>query len=190
MNLVWIDTETGGLDPATHSLLTLALVIRRPDGACEHTEIAFQHAPYVVDAEAMAVNRIDLVKHHAKACVPAHAASLLDAFLGRHIAPDQTVMLGGHNVGFDTAFLIRFLRRSAPHLLSRISHRSVDTMTLAAAMQVVGVLPSSVTGLTALLDYFGVVLPQEQRHTALGDAMATAELFQRMTDRLNKGKGR
>jgi DNA polymerase-3 subunit epsilon len=179
MTLVWIDTETGGLDPSVHSLLTLAMVVQSTPGNQEVLHLGFQHSSYVVDAEAMAVNKLDLVRHHASARPPDLAVALIEAFLDRQ-APHGQVMLAGHNVGFDIAFLMRYLRLHGPHLVSRFSHRIVDTMSLATALQVAGILPKKPVGLTALLDHYGIELPPQLRHTALGDAQATADLFQAM----------
>lgn len=182
MTLLWIDTETGGLDPARHSLLTLALVAK-PSLGWEPMveEIAFRHPTYVVDAEALAVNRIDLVQHHAKALQPEAAVACIETFLDRAVPAGEKAMLGGHNVGFDIAFLMAYLRQHGPHLVGRFSHRIVDTMTLATAMRVGGLLPEGAGGLTDLLKHYGIDLADSQRHTALGDALATARLFHRMT---------
>ncbi|WP_257311165.1 3'-5' exonuclease [Geothrix fuzhouensis] len=182
MNLVWIDTETGGLDPSRHSLLTLALVAKPRHGWEPIVdEIAFRHPTYVVEADAMAVNRIDLVQHHAKALEPTTAVARIEAFLDANVPQGEKVMLGGHNVGFDIAFLMPYLRQHGPHLVGRFSHRLVDTMTLATALRVGGLLPEGKGGLTDLLQHYGIDLADDQRHTALGDALATARLFHRMT---------
>lgn len=182
MNLLWIDTETGGLDPFRHSLLTLALVAKPCHGwEPDVDEIAFRHPTYMVEAEAMAVNRIDLVRHHAQALEPAAAVARIEAFLDRHVPQGEKAMLGGHNVGFDIAFLMPYLRQHGPHLVGRFSHRQVDTMTLAATLRAGGLLPEGKGGLTDLLQHYGLELTAEQRHTALGDALATARLFHRMT---------
>lgn len=180
MKLLWIDTETGGLDPTVHSLLSLGLVVTEPSGGQASTEILFRHPVYTVDADALAVNRIDLVRHHAKACEPAHAASLMAAFIGRHFSGEEEIQLAGHNVAFDIAFLGRFLRQHAPTIYARFSHRMMDTMVLATALQHAGVLPRHNMGLSSLLAHYGIQLPDALRHTALGDASATERLYHRM----------
>jgi DNA polymerase III epsilon subunit-like protein len=180
MKFLWIDTETGGLDPTVHSLLSLALVVTEPSGDQVSTEIFFRHPNYTVDPEALAVNHIDLVRHHAHACEPAHAASLIAAFLGRHFPGDEKIQLAGHNVGFDIAFLGVFLRQHFPAIYARFSHRVMDTMPLALALQEAGLLPAGSLGLSALLEHYGIRLEPTLRHTALGDAKATEQLYRCM----------
>ena len=67
---LFLDTETGGLDPARHSLLTLGLVVGGPEGVRHSLEILLRHETYDVTGGGMAVNRIDLAKHHAAALAP------------------------------------------------------------------------------------------------------------------------
>jgi DNA polymerase-3 subunit epsilon len=173
-----LDTETGGLDWSRHSLLTLGLVAGDAGGITEGLEIAVRHEPYVVSGGGMKVNRIDLVAHHEAALEPPQAVEALDAFLARHFGPDRPVILVGHNVGFDIAFLRAFLESLGRSLEPRFSHRSVDTHAVAAALQDAGRIPPHVRlSSTALFAHFGIHVPDEKRHTALGDALATHALY-------------
>ena len=70
---LFLDTETGGLDPRLHSLLSLGLVAGDPGGVAESLEILVGHATYAVTGGGLKVNRIDLVEHHARALEPAAA---------------------------------------------------------------------------------------------------------------------
>lgn len=188
MTQVWIDVETGGLDPARHSLLTLALIIEGPGhGRYKSLEIAFRHDSYVVDVEALRVNRIDLNAHHASALAPEEAAERMEAFLDRHAGDGVAIQLAGHNVGFDRAFLKAWLERHAPHLVRRFSHRTVDTYALASALQAAGRIPEGSLSLSALSERFGVCIASELRHTARGDAMAALKLFRCISEELAKG---
>ena len=81
---LFIDTETGGLDPARHSLLSVGLVVGDGPRVLNSLEILIRHEPYVVSAGGMAVNRIDLVQHSAAALEPKMALTVLDVFLDQH----------------------------------------------------------------------------------------------------------
>ena len=177
------DTETGGLDWSRHSLLTLGLVAGDTAGVAEGLEIAVRHEPYVVSGGGMKVNRIDLVAHHEAALEPAQALEVLDAFLARHFPSDGPVILVGHNIGFDIAFLRAFLEAQGRSLEPRFSHRSVDTHSVAAALRDAGRIPTSVKlSSTALFAHFGIEVPDAQRHTALGDALATHALYWKLVE--------
>ena len=175
---LFLDTETGGLDPANHSLLSIGLVVGDGPKVLNSLEILVKHEPYVVSAAGMAVNRIDLVQHSAAALEPRMALNVLDVFLDQHFPHMcKPVILAGHNVAFDRAFLAAFLAGQGRALEPRISHRTVDTHSIAAALRDGGRLPLENLSSTALFAHFGIEVPEERRHTALGDALATFELY-------------
>ncbi|WP_350334565.1 3'-5' exonuclease [Coralliovum pocilloporae] len=78
-------------------------------------------------------------------------------------------VLVAHNAPFDIAFL----RRYGERLGIRFDHPIMDTVLLSAA--VYGELEEHT--LDALAERLGVSLPDEVRHTALGDAQATAAVL-------------
>ena len=174
---LFLDTETGGLDPRTHSLLTLGLVVGDATGVKDSLEIAVKHEPYVVSGGGMKVNRIDLVAHHEHAVSPAGALDLLEGFLDRHFPKDVRAVLVGHNITFDHAFLNVFLYGLGRDPEARIDHRSVDTHAIAAALRDAGKLELTKLSSDVLFRHFGVEPPEAKRHTALGDALATFELY-------------
>ncbi len=182
---LFIDTETGGLDPRKHSLLSVALVVGDAGGVARSLEILIRHEPYVVSAGGMKVNRIDLVQHTAGALEPDVALGVMNVFLDQHFPHRcKPIVLAGHNVGFDQAFLGAFLESLGHTLEPRFSHRVVDTHSLAAALRDAGKLPLDNLSSTALFEHFGIVVPEEKRHTALGDALATFELYWKLVERM------
>ena len=177
-SLLFIDTETGGLDPRRHSLLSLGLVVGDGPVVVNSLEVLIRHEPFVVSAGGMAVNRIDLVQHAAAALEPAMALEVINVFLDQHFPHRcKPITLAGHNVPFDQAFLGAFLAGLGQTLEPRFSHRVVDTHSLAAALRDAGKLPMDNLGSSALFAHFGILVPEGKRHTALGDALATFELY-------------
>ncbi|MFN8011648.1 MAG: 3'-5' exonuclease [Holophagaceae bacterium] len=174
---LFLDTETGGLDPRVHSLLTLGLVVGDASGVKDCLEIALKHEPYVVSGGGMKVNRIDLVAHHERAVSPQGALDLFEGFLDKHFGKDTRAVLVGHNISFDHAFLNGFLSGLGRDPEARIEHRSVDTHAVAAALRDAGRLDLPKLSSDALFRHFGVEPPEHQRHTALGDALATFHLY-------------
>ena len=84
----------------------------------------------------------------------------------------QGAVLVAHNAPFDLAFL----RRKAAEIGAQFDHPVIDTVLLSAV--VFG--QSEVHSLDALTHRLGITIPQEARHTALGDTVATAEAFLKM----------
>lgn len=180
--LLVFDTETGGLDASRHSLLTLGLVAWQDGRTLEAVELAVKHEPYVVTGGGMKVNRIDLATHHARASDPAQVIVELETFCTRHFGSGP-ITLVGHNIAFDRAFLGAFLASQGVPLEPRFHHRTVDTHALAFGLQQAGRLPASLRlSSDGLFDHFGIEVPPDQRHTALGDALATAELYGKLVE--------
>jgi DNA polymerase-3 subunit epsilon len=181
---LFLDTETGGLDVERHSLLSVGLVVGDDGAVRDSLEILIRHEPYVVSAGGMAVNRIDLVQHDRAALPPAQALEAFDAFLQKHFPGEAPITLVGHNVGFDRAFLGAFLASQGRPLEPRISHRIVDTHSIACALRDAGRLDLENLSSSALFQHFGIVVPEAKRHTALGDALGTFELYGKLVERM------
>lgn len=81
-------------------------------------------------------------------------------------------VLVAHNAPFDLAFL----RRHEEAIGARFDHPVLDTVLLSAV--VFGQLEEH--SLDALTQRLGITIPEEARHTALGDTVATAEAFLRL----------
>lgn len=184
--MLFLDTETGGLDPSRHSLLSLGLVVGQRGVVDHELEILVKHDDYVVDPEAMAVNRIRLDEHDARALRASEALVVLDIFLDHHFPHHcQPITLVGHNVSFDRDFLAVFLASQGRRLRARFHHRIVDTHSIAAALRDAGRLDLEDLGSTALFHHFGIEVPDHLRHTALGDARATFHLYWKLVEAMH-----
>ncbi|WP_005032997.1 3'-5' exonuclease [Holophaga foetida] len=182
---LFLDTEAGGLDPRKHSLLSLGLVVGGPQGVRHSLEILIKHDPYVVTEGGMAVNRINLEKHTAMGLAPEQALVVLDIFLAQHFPHAcRPITLVGHNVSFDRDYLGVFLDSQGRLLEPRFGHRVIDTHSIAAGLRDAGRLDLPHLGSSALFEHFGIVVPDEKRHTALGDALATFELYWKLVEHM------
>ncbi len=81
-------------------------------------------------------------------------------------------VLVAHNAPFD----MEFLRRAEPKLGLRFKNRVLDTVLLSAMLYG----RTEEHSLDALAERLCVGIPEERRHTALGDSIATAEVFLKM----------
>lgn len=166
--VIFVDTETGGRDSARHPLLTVGLVTLTPQGEITRPlHLHVRHERYDVDEEAMGVNGIDLGAHHAQAQPPAEVAEAVRLY-AREVG---RVVLGGHNLHFDTGFL----RTLLPDLGQVFRRGRVDTKLTAQFLIHAGLLPRKVgTPLDQLARHFGL---EYQAHDALEDATVTARLY-------------
>lgn len=166
--IIFVDTETGGRDPLRHPLLTVGLVTLTAQGEVTRPlHLRVRHDSYDVEPEAMAVNGIDLTEHHAAAQPPGEVADAVRLY-AREVG---RVMLGGHNLHFDTGFL----RTLLPDLGSVFRRGRVDTKLSAQFLIHAGLLPRKVgTPLDQLAEHFGF---EYRAHDALEDARVTAMVY-------------
>lgn len=173
-SLCVIDTETGGLNPETDALLSVGLVDWCDGVIRRQREILVDASGLRCDPKAMAVNGIDLEAHHAYSISREEAASVIQEFC----LPMGRPWICGHNVFFDVGFVRRLF---TPDALRRcFSHRMIDTMQILAYLGHVGLIPDGIGKLDQAISHFGIVVPEGKRHTALADALATAELYTKL----------
>ena len=176
--LAAIDVETSGINPFRHQILSLALVpldlSKSPlelyvnEGEPEWQRIAADYFEGSRPAwEASGRSAIE-------ACVA--LSSYIDNVFGSEI----TVV--GHNVGFDVAFLRQLAFRAGLGQVPLISHRVIDTHTILYLLHLSGVIPEDALSSDGAFRHFDIRPPASARHTALGDALATRELFMCVLD--------
>jgi DNA polymerase III epsilon subunit-like protein len=178
--LLVLDTETGGLNPETDALLSVGLVDWQDGAVLRQAEILVDAAGLACDPKALEVNNIDLEVHHAYSVSRDEAARLIREFC----RPMGRPWLTGHNIQFDIGFVRRLF---TPEVLRQtFSHRVLDTMQVLAYLGHCGVIPEGIAKLDQALDYFGITMPDGRRHTALADALATAQVYSAMLALLKK----
>lgn len=183
MRYVVVDTETGGTNPVRHDLLSVGLVAVDEHGIRAMTDIKVPGAHDRVDRASLEINGIDLQQHNKDSVSREQARKKIENFLRAYVQ-DQWVLMAGWNVHFDRQFIKQLWygrdmrgQRIYSHRFDWLfSYRMMDVhsyMALLNAFQDQFVYPTS---LDEALNLFGVSL-QGQRHTALTDALATAELI-------------
>src|ERR1700755_581720 len=93
--ILFIDTETGGIDPASHRLLSLALVVWKEMEIRASLEILIDDGVGSVTEKALAINGIDLDQHRKTAVSAAITIRQLDQFLNTHFSKEEKITLGG-----------------------------------------------------------------------------------------------
>jgi DNA polymerase III subunit epsilon len=182
--LLFIDTETGGLDPDKHSLLSIAMVIWEDMEIVDSKEILINDGILSVTKEALAVNRIDIEKHKQSAVSSSQAVDHIFAFIGKHFPGKGKITLAGHNVHFDAHFLRSFLSANNKDFSKYFSHRMIDTSSILHYLYLLGQISQKAVSSDEAFAFFNIQVLG--RHTALGDAIATAELFTKLLGLIKK----
>ena len=183
--LVAIDVETSGVNPFRHQILSLALVPLDPsksplelyvnEGEPEWERIA---ADYFEDW------RSDWETYGQSA---SEACAALSYYIETVFGDQITVV--GHNVGFDVAFLRQLAFRAGLAEVPLISHRAIDTHTILHLLYLSGVIPEDALSSDGAFRHFDITPHASARHTAVGDALATRELFIRLLELWDRASG-
>jgi DNA polymerase III epsilon subunit-like protein len=141
-----------------------------------------------VQPDALHVNEIDLAWLQANGDAPATAVAKIEAFVRRNFDFSETntrVGLAGHNISFDVSFLRRLYQQTGASFDASFSHRTIDTAGILRFLTLAGLLLLSGPGSTEAFEHFGIPIPG--RHTALGNAIATAKLLDRLIELVRDG---
>jgi len=181
VRFVVLDTETTGLDPARDRVLEVAAVGVRGSSIAVSDGLDLRVRQHLTTPGGVEVHEIT-PGEAAKGIPEKDVARRLLAFLGGAV-------LIGHNVAFDVAVLGRLVRRT---LGFPLLNRSYDTLALAGRVDRRLLDPEAVArdqlDLEALCRRYDVDI--EGRHTAMGDAFATALLFLKLLARLKERRVR
>lgn len=175
--IIVVDTETGGLNPNEHSILSLGAVLFPFTGRAEEQyEVKIQEENVVAHPAALAVNKIDLVEHAKDAVAPDVAAEGFRAWVRKVAGPGRHTFCA-HNTPFDDGFVRRMyaLAGQSDVLDALFSYRQLDTITCAQFMMLSGKLKNGACSLKALCAQFDIEIGTH--HTALPDAIAACKLL-------------
>lgn len=171
------DTETGGIPDETSLLTAYFAILNKDFQLMSELDIAIKpdNDLYVVNAQGLGVNKINLVEHDKIALSQKEAASAIYDFLYRANPAKLKLIPIGHNVHYDTSKIIKntLSKKSWDNF---VGYRQLDTGTVALACQAVGLLGPDVTaGLESMCRHFNVI--NKGPHTAKGDTWATVEVL-------------
>ena len=176
--IVFIDTETGGLDPKYHSLLSIGLVQWENTKITRTKEILINDGELNVTDAALAINKIDLSSHIVNAITQEEAIQEILLFIEWSGNQKEKITLAGHNVCFDIRFTRHLFESQNYNFEDYFSHRSIDTSSILHYLYFAGKIDRKIVGSSDAFKHFEIEV--KGRHTALGDAIATAELFTRL----------
>jgi len=166
LTYVVFDTETTGLLPSSGDEIVQIAALRVVGGRVIQQERleTLVNPGRPIPASATEV-------HHITDAMVADAPTIGPVGRRFHDFARESVLVA-HNAPFDLAFL----RRHEPDIGARFDNPVLDTVLLSAA--VFG--QSETHTLDALSERLSIVIPEDQRHTAMGDTIATAAAFEKM----------
>lgn len=178
--LLFIDTETGGIDPQKHSLLSIGYVLwdKRLIAPIKN-EMLLKSENYVVTVTAQRLNHFDLQKHNDRAMEASEIISEFSTINDMYFA-GKGIQLAGHNTQFDIQFIKKLYADNNRSYEKTFSHRIVDTYSILRFLQDAKKIEMETLSSAKAFSYFGIKV--DGRHSALGDAEATMKLYEKLIE--------
>jgi exonuclease I len=172
--LAFLDTETGGLEPGRDPVIEVATILtdlelNEVGRFCQKIQL---RPGDVVSPEAARLNGYD-PDVWAREAVP---MAEYRAFLSRNIPRGSVAVCVGHNVPFDRDMIDKGYYKPTG-LFCPLSYHKVDTVGLAMALKLAGVINTQDVKLTSVSR--ALKIEHSQAHTALSDCLVAKEIFER-----------
>lgn len=166
--LLFIDTETSGLDPEANDILEIALIYVEDGVPVYHYDsLVKMERPENAHPKALEINGYDAVEWEGAPSIVQVLHEIEPFFKGCVVA--------GHNPDFDMAFLkASFKRHGIP---VELPYQLIDTTTLAYEhLAPLGLNSLSLVNVAKFLR-----IPHEHAHTALADAETSMAIYRKLT---------
>ena len=183
--LLFLDTETGGLDPHKHSLLSIGVVVWDAlAGELFSDEYFVSSDDYIITKTAMQLNHFDEYSHKQNALNPECIVDNIIKIKQEYFSEYPSIPLAGHNIVFDIQFVKKMFSSCGRSYEKVFSHRSVDTYSIIKYLADCNLLPDEINSSAKAFKYFGIHV--NGRHTALGDAEATMQLYSKLVSKMKE----
>jgi len=190
MKILWFDTETGGLIPGKHPILTLAGIIEI-DGEVKE-EFYFKIKPFPnqeIDDYALKVNGItkeEIQTFEEPQIVYKKLSTILGKYCDKYNKFDKYIP-AGQNVRFDIDHLKAFYDLIGDkYLFSYLDYHFIDTMAISLLLKKTKSIDIANVKLETLCAYYQIPL---KAHNAQEDIRATRNLWNEFEKRIEYKKG-
>ncbi len=193
--ILWIDTETTGLNPAKHGLRELAyiLIIDGQEVKKDVLQIdprTYKHKMIEIDNKALELSNItieDFDNYDDSAYAFDRFSTLLE-YIDKEDKNDYFT-LAGFNVKFDNDFLREWFDDNgdfdAEDFNSYFHYKIIDVFPLVFNLKHLGLIDTKNDKLKTVCEYFNIPI---DAHNALSDIEATKNLYELIADRFFNDK--
>lgn len=194
MNILFIDTETTGLEAGKHSIIEIACAHYK-DGVLKSTfQRKFISNSPILDMGALRVNKQNTASllEIGKQCSEQKAAfDFMDYLL---TLDNKDLHVCGHNVHFDVGHVKHLLTKfGIEGWESSVSYRQLDTCDRARMLIESGIITQEMggrgAGLKTVAQALGVTVDETKLHGAMYDVELCAAVYYKMIEVLRNRRG-
>lgn len=186
------DCETGGTSSDMSLLSLFGMVLNEKLEPTSTIDLAIKptNGKYIIHADAMRINKINLIEHDSIAITEKEAAAQFYNFAFSNGVSEKMIPIG-HNVSMDIDFVKTHLLKDREHAEGNcwhkfFSYRKIDTATIAQFLMLSGKLPKDLgDSLESLAKFFD--LPYDKAHNAEFDTRLTLEILKRQITLIGGG---
>ena len=188
--IIFIDTETGGVNPEKSALIQLSGIIRIDKKDIE--KFNFYIKPFensevnekALEVQGRTLEELKTDKYVEEKEVYKQFINLLDKYIDKYDRTDKFVV-AGYNVRFDVDILKAFFQRHGNNFLfSYLDSSMLDPLYSIRLLQIAGILPVLENNkLETWCKHFGIEL---KAHDSLEDIEATKKLIGKLSSLIRK----
>lgn len=184
MNILFLDTETTGLDSGENAVIQIACEYHENGNLVKSFNKKFfsKNGEKRINLGALKVNKTSLSALHTAPPESIAVEEFVDFLLS--LNPKEQVVLCCENVVFDLGFVKELLKKYNIEGLDAIfSYRVLDTATIALFLKTAGVLKVEKLGLTNVAKSLGLEEPSTTGfHDASYDTKIMAKVYYKMLE--------
>jgi DNA polymerase-3 subunit epsilon len=181
--VIYIDTETTGLDHKVNDIVQLAYIVEIDGEIKERGDILIQPVDYnAISPEALKIQgrTLEMLKGHLEPKVAFDKfVTLLEKYINKFDRTDKFYICG-YNVGFDLEFLKSFFTKmGCPYFGSYFNYKTLDVYSIVKILEYLGEIKTKDLKLVTVCDAYSIEL---NAHDAQSDINATRFLFKMLVN--------
>ena len=187
--ILWLDTETTGLNPKIHGLREVAFIIEIDGNEVEKGVFKINPFSYTtknveIDDYALSISNVtvsELLTYDRSSYCFKEFMNILSRYVNVNDKND-VFMIAGYNVSFDVGFIKDWFREMglSDSYKDLFHYKNLDVFPLVITLKHLGLIDAADDKLKTICDYFDINI---DAHKAISDIEATKKLYEIIVNR-------